>query len=513
MLLRALGDLPVFERALEDQGLLTLSVGGRGYWGRQVVRDLCAWLAALANPRDEAALYGILASPLVGLSSDALAHIARAGKGKAWREIERAFLAPREPFVGDPAGEEEPPAAGVVGDSLFAADPLAPSAPRGDLARRLRDDDRERLLAFAERFSAERALAPRLGLDELLRRVVDATGYDLHVLSLTGGPRRLANVHKLMRLAADYERDNGRDVRGLVDLANAELEAEARETDAPVELGDVKAVRLMSIHAAKGLEFGTVCVADLGRRRPGDDVDLLVDGDEVGLRLVGLDGSNDTALAYGPLRDRARERAAREEERVFYVALTRARERLILSGGVPLHSWPKEGPGASPLSWLGPALTGGDLSRLPTPEDPVRDIAWSDGEHAATLRCSLNRPDTVGRVLRAASLAPAAASLPLAPAQPARPPALPPASAAARARRAHAVVLLARGVGRVRVSLLSHEGAAPARGARDPRRGRRRRADARPARARHASCTRCSNTPGRPRPSASRRSPRCSASR
>ncbi len=77
VLFRGLGDLAVYERALEDQGLLTLSVGGRGYWGRQVVRDLCAWLSALANPRDETALYGVLASPLVGLSSDGLAHVAR----------------------------------------------------------------------------------------------------------------------------------------------------------------------------------------------------------------------------------------------------------------------------------------------------------------------------------------------------------------------------------------------------------------------------------------------------
>ena len=90
VLLRGLGDLPVYERALEDQGLLTLSVGGRGYWGRQVVRDLCAWLAALANPRDETALYGVLASPLVGISSDALAQIARAGRGNAWRAIAEA---------------------------------------------------------------------------------------------------------------------------------------------------------------------------------------------------------------------------------------------------------------------------------------------------------------------------------------------------------------------------------------------------------------------------------------
>lgn len=388
VLMRALGDLPVYERALEDQGLLTLSVGGRGYWGRQVVRDLCAWLAALANPRDEAALYGVLASPLVGLSADALAHVARAGgTGSAWRAI--------------------------CNDD-------------GTLRGRLGDDDRERLDVFATRFAAERALAPRLALDELLRRVVDATGYDLHVLSLAGGERRLANIHKLLRLAADFERDRGRDVRGLADLATAELEAEARETDAPVELGDVKAVRLMSIHAAKGLEFPVVCVADLGRQRPGDgDEDLLVHGDEVGLRLVGLDGSSERALAYERLRDRARERAAREETRVMYVALTRAQERLIVSGGATLAGWPREGPKASPLAWLAPALLGGDMTALPTPDDPVADVEVGDG---GWVRCAINRPDTVGRVLREASLAPAGASLPVAAPPAPRPPEPEPAS-------------------------------------------------------------------------------------
>jgi DNA helicase-2/ATP-dependent DNA helicase PcrA len=239
-----------------------MSVGGRGYWGRQVVRDLCAWLAALANPRDEAALYGVLASPLVGLSSDALAHIAgAAGTGNAWRAI-----------AGD-----------------------------GALRARLTEDDRVRLEIFTARFAAERALAPRLGLDELLRRVVDATGYDLHVLSLAGGERRLANIHKLLRLAADFERDRGRDVRGLADLATAELEAEARETDAPVELGDVKAVRLMSVHAAKGLEFPVVA-------------------------MIGLE---EGVLPHS--RARGNEAELEEERRLAFVGITRAQEKLILS--------------------------------------------------------------------------------------------------------------------------------------------------------------------------------------
>ena len=393
VLLRALGDLPVYERALEDQGLLTLSVGGRGYWGRQVVRDLCAWLAALANPRDETALYGVLASPLVGLSSDALAHVARAGgKGNAWRAI----------------------------------------CSDGALRERLAADDRERLDVFATRFAAERALAPRLALDELLRRVVDATGYDLHVLSLAGGERRLANVHKLLRLAADFERDRGRDVRGLADLATAELEAEARETDAPVELGDVKAVRLMSIHAAKGLEFPVVCVVDLGRQRPGDgDEDLLVAEGEVGLRLVGLDGTSEKALAYERLRDRARDRAAREEERVMYVAATRAQERLIVSGGVNVDNWPQEGPKSPPLAWLGPALLGGDLRALPGDDEPLQDVEIGDG---AWVRAAVNRPATVGRVLRHESLAPAGASLPIARFPAPRPPAPEPAGGPAPVR-------------------------------------------------------------------------------
>jgi len=380
VLLRALGDLPVYERALEDKGLLTMSVGGRGYWGRQVVRDLCAWLAALANPRDETALYGVLASPLVGLSSDALAHVARAGTGNGWRAI----------------------------------------ANDGELRARLTADDRERLDVFATRLHAERALAPRLGLDELMRRVVDATGYDLHVLSLAGGARRLANIHKLLRLAAAFERDRGRDVRGLADLATAELEAEARETDAPVELGDVKAVRLMSVHAAKGLEFPVVCIADLGRQRPADgDEDLLVAEGDVGLRIVGLDGISEPALAYERLRERARARAAAEEQRVMYVATTRAQERLIVSGGVPLASWPREGPKAPPLAWLGPALLGGDLRALPPAEDPIAEVSWGAG---ARVRCAVNSPQTVGRVLREDALAPAGTRLAVAPPPPPRPP-------------------------------------------------------------------------------------------
>ena len=172
VLLRAARRPAVYERALEDQGLLTLSVGGRGYWGRQVVRDLCAWLAALANPRDETALYGVLASPLVG------AVLRRARARRARRARQR-----------------------VARDARRLA--RAAERRRRRCSTRLRAPTTASARAFARRASPPSARSRRASaLDELLAACRRRTGYDLHVLSLPGGARRLANIHKLLRLGA-----------------------------------------------------------------------------------------------------------------------------------------------------------------------------------------------------------------------------------------------------------------------------------------------------------------------
>jgi ATP-dependent helicase/nuclease subunit A len=368
VLLRAVGDLEVYERALQERGLSTLATVG-GFWGRQQVGDLVAYLRALANPLDELALYGTLASPLVGVSSDGLALLgaaAKASRRSVWETVREA-------------------------------------AVQGTSTIRLPPADRALLAGFRERFEAERVAAAGRTISQLIERALDASGYLEHVLSLNWGERRLANVHKLLRVARRYEASEGRDLRGFLDhVAHQQDGLSGAEPDAPVADGEADAVRLMSIHAAKGLEFGVVCVADLGRAQNLGVPDLLVDGERIGLRLARLDGSEATpSLAWGELCEERKRAQIEEEDRILYVAMTRARERLLLSGAVDLERWPEQRPGAPAISWLGPALAAQLPASVQSFDPPAREliVGARDGEQVR-VRLLLNAPETLGTVLR-----------------------------------------------------------------------------------------------------------------
>src|SRR6185437_12297422 len=145
LLTRATTDLRVYERALEERGIATYVIGGRGYWAHPQVIDMVGYLEALANPRAEEALYTVLASPLVGVTGDALVILAAVA---------------RERGVDPWAVLREP-------DGAF--DGLAAS-------------ERERLAAFAGWFAAERRVAGRTPVESLIDGAIEQTGYDLAVL-------------------------------------------------------------------------------------------------------------------------------------------------------------------------------------------------------------------------------------------------------------------------------------------------------------------------------------------
>jgi ATP-dependent helicase/nuclease subunit A len=377
VLLRASGDLEVFERALQLAGLRTLAAVG-AFWGHQQIGDLVAYLRALANPLDEEALYGVLASPLGGCSRDCLALLARSSqmsRDGVWETAKRAVEPPTAR-----AALPAPAAAGLSGDAEEALARIAPA-------------DRAALSAVVGLLERERAGASRRTIAGLIERAIDASGYRAHVLGLDWGERRLANVHKLLRLAREFEASEGRDVRGFLDHVEYLQDAARIEPDAPVEGAEPDAVRLMTVHAAKGLEFPVVCVADLGRQPNARMPDLLVDGSRVGLRLMRLDGAASTpTLAYEELCAERRLREAEEEDRILYVAMTRAREMLVLSASVSFARWPRQGPGATPISWLGPAI----CERLPQmlaegEASPVELTVGPTG--AARVGLLLNAPD------------------------------------------------------------------------------------------------------------------------
>jgi ATP-dependent exoDNAse (exonuclease V) beta subunit len=378
VLLRATTALDVYAQALEEHGLATLSTVG-GFWSQQEVRDLVSYLRVLANPLDELALYGTLASPLVGLSGDALALIARAGQEwgvGAWEAARR-----------------------------LAADRAAVSAR-----------EHERLAWFCELLGEERRERAWAGVAGALRRVLAASGYQRHLLALPAGERRIADVRKLIRAAARFEREEGGDLRGFLEhAAHAEQAPGHCEPRAPVADEELDAVRLMTIHAAKGLEFPVVCVAELGARPNARTPDLLVDGRRMGLRLARL-GSPDAlpVLDFEALRDERRRAQEEEEDRILYVALTRARERLLLSGVVSFKRLPQPKAGCAPIEWLAPALVEDLERRLADACEPGgrdREPEWVAEGAAGRVRCWLNAPPTLGRVLREGPLRPLAHAL------------------------------------------------------------------------------------------------------
>jgi ATP-dependent helicase/nuclease subunit A len=357
VLLRALGDVGVYERALGRLQIPTIAAVG-GFWTHQQVGDLLCYLRALANPLDELALFSTLASPLVGLSGDALAAIAtqaRAGSSSVWETI---------------------------------------AEDGNGLRERLNAAEQEALQRFLDRFLGDRRSAQNRTVAELIERAITDGGYREYVLGLDWGERRLANIHKLMRLADRFQTSEGGDLRAFLEhVATLQRGGGSSEPDAPVAEEDLQAVRLMSVHAAKGLEFPVVCMADLGRVPQLRAPDLLIaergqqGPSSLGVQLVSLDGSQTVpALGFSQLRAQRREREAAEEERIVYVAMTRARERLLLSGAADFSAWPQPTPTGPPIAWLAEALVEDLPGLLEDGGISERTIPATDG---VRVRCTL----------------------------------------------------------------------------------------------------------------------------
>ncbi|HSP72905.1 MAG TPA: 3'-5' exonuclease, partial [Gaiellaceae bacterium] len=304
-------DAEWYEEELRAAGLPTYRATGRGYFGQQQVVDLLAYLRLLHNRYDDEALVSVLASPFVGVSNDALVLLRRA--------------APRRP--------------------LFQ--PFERGLPEAISAR-----DRQLFLAFKQRYDRLAGLAPTLSLERLCEEIVAQHDYDLAVLAQWDGRRRYANLRKLARLARAYEELRGADVEGFVRFVREQEAVGARELEAVAEEEGADAVRLLTIHAAKGLEFKVVIVADAGRDRaaPSSDEILVLPDGRFGFRVADpATGERRPALAYDEVREAEQREEEAERLRLYYVAMTRAIDRLIVSGAIDRE---KAADRKTPIGWV-----------------------------------------------------------------------------------------------------------------------------------------------------------------
>jgi ATP-dependent exoDNAse (exonuclease V) beta subunit len=289
-------DARLYEEELRAAGLPTFRATGRDYYHQQQVVDLLAYLRLLYNRYDDEALVTVLASPFVGVSNDALVLLRRA--------------APKRPLF---AGLEKEPPEGL--------------SPR----------DARLFQAFKQRYDRLAAAAPSLSLERLCEQIVAEHDYDLAVLARWDGRRRYANLRKLARLARSYEELRGPDVQGFVRFVAEQDAVGASELEAVAEEEGTDVIRLLTIHSAKGLEFKVVVVADAGRDRARPDADeilCLPDG-RLGFRVADPEtGKRLTTPEYERVKAAEQDAEEAERRRLYYVAMTRAIDRLIVSGAI-----------------------------------------------------------------------------------------------------------------------------------------------------------------------------------
>jgi ATP-dependent exoDNAse (exonuclease V) beta subunit len=305
-------DAERYEEELRRVGLPTFRATGRGYFGQQQVTDLLAYLRLLHNRYDDVALATVLASPFVGVSNDTLVLLRRA--------------APRRPLYS----------------ALERGVPEGVSTQEGRL-----------LLAFVQRYERLVRLSARAGLERLCEQILIEHDYDLAVLARWDGTRRFANLRKLGRLAREYEAVRGADLAEFVRFVLDQEALGAKELEAVAEEEGAGAVRLLTIHGAKGLEFKVVIVADAGRDvggpRGGDEIVALSDG-RFGFRMVHpTRGDRQPVFDFDQVREAERVQEREERLRLYYVAMTRAIDRLVVSGAVDLE---RAADRETPIGWV-----------------------------------------------------------------------------------------------------------------------------------------------------------------
>lgn len=292
ILLRSLNDVHHYEQALRLANVPYVLVAGKGFHDRQEIADLRALLAFIVDPYDEVALLGVLRSPVAGLSDEALFRLC--GGVAKHTPLVRAFAEGAR--CGDPEQDQ-----------------------------RL---DRTRALVEELRAHQTRPLA------EFLQLVLDRTAYEAILLGQFLGVQRAGNLRKVCALAASFQRSGSARLPAFVRYLTEMAAEEVREGEAAVQTEGADAVILMTIHKAKGLEFPIVAIADMSRKHADSHRMPAIVHRRLGLAMKSYDaiGNLQAPRVFDEASNARKLEERAEIARVLYVAMTRARDHLLLCG-------------------------------------------------------------------------------------------------------------------------------------------------------------------------------------
>lgn len=333
ILVRTVNALEPFESALERRGIPYLASRGKRFYEAPEIACLVHMLRVIVNPLDEISMAAVLRSPLVGIGNESLFRLKEAGNiGRVVADLESAAL------------------------SEFAA------------------ADAERLRAFQAQLREARAAADEVSPDRLLCRFLDSSRYEARL-----GARARANVGKLLASVRQWYASRPRPLIELVFDLDFRRASDPGEPGAPPEEAS-NAVRLLTVHAAKGLEFPVVFLAAM-HKGVANDSPALAFSPSAGLVARWLDpvsGEPIRDTAYTIFAEELRRRQASEENRLLYVAMTRVEERLVLSFARANTKKPR--------NWAARVANALKLELDAQPGIAVCDAPASDPQRAFTFR-------------------------------------------------------------------------------------------------------------------------------
>jgi len=303
VLVRSNDEVGIYAQEFRRHGVAALAIQGRGLLIQEECRDVIAYLRLLADERDEEALLRVLSSPFCGLGDHRLHEICGS------RATDVQALKARNAHV-DNTDEDWPHLSEII----------AVEEP-----------------GFWERFQEVRKQRIGARATDLLRHGIEAHGYDLALQLLDETGYRWRNVEKLLWFIADLEAEEGPGLHTLTERLEIEAEADEEKPDERLP-AEIDAVRVMTVHQAKGLQFKLVAVARLSkqiRAKPGKvwiagdqrDADASLSAGALGMSLPGV---KDNVAAR--LIDAQKTADQAEASRLLYVALTRAEDHLIMIG-------------------------------------------------------------------------------------------------------------------------------------------------------------------------------------